>query len=349
MSAALSAEEATEVAAAFLSEYWRERIARAATVEELLAGFRDVYVRNLEAQPEGTVDIDALRAALERRLGSDRVEVRAEGSIARVDLGRISASSAKADFAALLEATKEVGSHATLQRIELDDPQPGEAYRAEASRSLRVRCRVPLENQLFFGEPPRGPRPAIEHGRLVDDSERLRLDLVSCALCKAEHAVFYNAKAHAQDRDDVPFACLGCSRFRCMAWGIPELSSYRIDLVDRLPPRLAREARRHKKRLEEWRSSPSSPLSPSLDGVGIALWATVVIPALLLLFAWRSDGFGDPVMHGARTLATIACALHAVAVASFTRSKALSPPGWIAYTFAAVFALMIPVLVAMWR
>jgi hypothetical protein len=69
---------------------------------------------------------------------------------------------------------------------------------------------------------------------------------------------------------------------------------------------------------------------------------------VLLLLAWRSPDFDNPVFRGARTLATIACALHGVGVAAFTRSSSYAPPTWLAFTFAAVFALMIPVLVALW-
>ncbi|MEJ7732614.1 MAG: hypothetical protein WKG00_25845 [Polyangiaceae bacterium] len=342
----LGADEASEIAAAFLGDYWRNRVERAGTEDALRAGFRDVFLRGLEAQPDRSIAVDELREALEERLGAGRVAVRAKGKLATVDIAGISTSTAKDDFAALQAVVAGLGSHATLAEIAIEGKPSADAYRAGATWSLRARCQVPLANTLFFGEPPAVPRPAIEHGLLVDDSDRLRLDLISCPLCGAEHAVFYNAKSHTQDSEDVPFACLACSRYACRALGIPELSSYRIDLAHRLPPRLADFVRRHRAQLARWRAEPGA--TPLLDGLQTVLWATVVVPAVLLVLAWRSPEFRDPVFVGARTLATVACAAHAVAVAVLNRSLSSAALSWLPFTFAAIFALMIPVLVAMW-
>jgi hypothetical protein len=342
----MGAAEAIEIARAFLGEHWKERVESSGDAKELQAGFADVFFRGLRPQPERAIDVEMLRARLDECFGAARVRVREDGRTARVDLAGITATTAKAELDALGDIARELGTHAKLLGVELDDEQPPAAYRTAGTPRVRLECDVPIENVLFFGDAPHGPRPPIESGALVRGSERLRLDLTTCPLCKAEHAVFYNAKAHAQDRDDVPFACLSCSRHELTAWGIPDLSSYYIDLVDRLPPNLAREHRREVRQREAWRRGPSR--WDGVDGLMVAAWATVVIPALLLAFAWSSAKLGDPVFAGARVLATIACALHAAGVISFARSSSYRPPNWLAFTFAAILTLMIPVLVAMW-
>ena len=88
-----------------------------------------------------------------------------------------------------------------------------------------------------------GPRPPLTYGSLPGDDDRVRVDDATCLKCSARHAVFYGAKSHAQDREDVPFGCLVC-RNGCTALGIPELVGYRIDLVERLEGRYRRLYRR---------------------------------------------------------------------------------------------------------
>jgi len=156
----LGAEKATAIAAAFLGEYWRDRVERAGTEGELRAGFRDVFLRGLEAQPERSIAAGELREALEERLGAERVTVRQKGKLATVDIAGISASTAKADFAALQDVVAWLGSHATLAEIAIEGKQPAEVA---STSPIDFRAGSPAWSAATAGNSRNGaPSPARE-------------------------------------------------------------------------------------------------------------------------------------------------------------------------------------------
>jgi hypothetical protein len=78
------------------------------------------------------------------------------------------------------------------------------------------------------------------------------------------------------------------------------------------------------------------------------LAVTVAIPAIILVLAWLSeDAFRDPVFRGARTIATLCCAVYAISITVSIRTNGRSGGGAATFGFAATLATMIPVVVAL--
>jgi hypothetical protein len=348
------------IAAQLLTPYWKERLNR--SPEELLSAFAESHLHGLKLHPAGPIDPDALARPLREQLG-DRVSIKVDKkqSRATVRIEPITGDTVKQDLGGVRELTKQLGTHAEVLRVDLSNataamPAAPETATANAYRqkdedrvAVRIDMEIPLQNLLLFGETelplqPLTRRNVASHARSANFDER------KCYHCDALHVIAYGQKSHAQDRDDVYFACMACGRLKLVAWGIPELVSYRIDLADRLPPELAAAYARTKARERE----PSAPVfeSPALytlfTHLRHFLVATAVLPALVLLFAWLSDdAFRDPVFQGARTLATLCCAAYAISIAVYIRSKGRAGGGAATLSFAALFAVMIPVIVAL--
>jgi hypothetical protein len=352
------------IAAQLLTPYWQERLKR--SPEELLSAFADAYHFGLKLHPAAPIDPDALARPLREQLG-ERVSINVdkEQRRATVRIEPVTGDTIKQDLGDVKELTKQLGTHAEVRSVDLSDataamPAAPETAMANAYRqkdedrvAVRIDLEIPLQNLLLFGETALPLKPLI-HGNVASYADSANFDEQKCYHCNALHVIAYGQKSHAQDRDDVYFACMACGRLRLVAWGIPELVSYHIDLADRLPPALAAVYARTKA------GRSREPSARAFESPGAHYWlfanlrhflvATAVLPGLVLLWAWLSDdAFRNPVFQGARTLATLCCAAYAISIGIVIRSKGRVAGGAATLTFAALFATMIPVVVALTR
>jgi hypothetical protein len=193
--------------------------------------------------PAARIEPAVLSSRLMAALSPDRLSVTTSGKHATIAIRGVTPATLAADAAAIKTVATDLGTHVELVELKRDT-SGGEPYRDPAD-VMEVHLRAPLENTLFIRGVPETPSPPIESRRLSYGFERLLVQKRRCNACDAEHAVFYYPKGHAgQDRDDVTFVCLACARCELVAYGIPELSPYKIDLVSRLSPELARVAQR---------------------------------------------------------------------------------------------------------
>jgi len=353
------------IATQFLTPYWKERLKGSAT--ELVAAFADVFLHGIELHPAAPIDPDAIAGPLREQLGERvSIDVDAEQRLAKVRIEPVTGDTVKQDLAAVFELTKQLGTHAQLRRVDVSDaaiampaaPEPAtaNAYRESDDRlAIRVDLEIPLQNLLHFGTPKLPLKPMIR-GNVASYAHSANFDEEKCYHCNALHVIAYGTRAHPQDRDNIYFACRACGRVRLVAWGIPEMVSYHIDLAERLPLALKLAyAATKAARARELRSPPAGRSSSKALSWIFAhekhfVIASAVLPALVLLWAWISDdAFGDPVFRGARTLATLFWVVFALSLTSWLRSKGRTA-AWIAnQSFAATYATMIPVVVALTR
>jgi hypothetical protein len=194
--------------------------------------------------PAARIEPAVLSGRLMAALSPDRLTVTTAGKHATIAIRGVTPSTLAADAAAIKTVATDLGTHVELVEVK-HDASAGEPYRDPSRDMMEVHLRTPLENTLFIRGVPETPSPPIESRRLSYGLDRLLVQKRLCPACNAEHAVFYYPKGHAgQDRDDRTFACLACARCELVAHGIPELSPYKIDLVSRLTPDLARVAQR---------------------------------------------------------------------------------------------------------
>jgi len=344
------------IAEEFLSPYWKERLKGSS--EELLPAFSDQHLRALALYPAAPIEPDALVKPLREQLG-ERVSINVEKQQlwATITVEPVTAETVAHDLGAVKEMARQLGTHTELQRVEQSDAAPDPTAAANVYRdngedriALRISVRVPLKNDLLFGAPSL-PLPPVKRGNPASRPHAVNFDERKCPHCDALHVIAYGQKSHSQDRDDIDFACLACGRIKLVAWGIPELVQYHIDLADRLPPAL--KAAHARQASQDGASYAHRDWDAAAAGWVFARWnlllaVTAAIPAIILVLAWLSeDAFRDPVFRGARTLATLCCAVYALSIAVCIRTNGRSGGGAATIAFAATFATMIPVVVAL--
>lgn len=350
------------IAAQLLTPYWKERLK--GSPAELDVAFADVHLHGVKLHPAAPIDPNALAAPLREQLGERvSINVDAKQRIANVRIEPVTGDTGKQDLAAVKDLTKQLGTHAEIRRVHLTDPTAAipaapetaaaNPYRANDNDrfALRVDLEIPLQNLLLFGATELPLKPVI-HGNVAAYPHAVRFDEQKCHHCGALHVIAYGKKLHPQDRDDIDFACLACGRVKLVAWGIPELSSYHIDLADRLPPALKTAYAQVKAARARGPSTPigrsSTPLRWILDHKKHFIVASAVIPALILLVAWLSgDAFENPVLRGARSLATFFCVVYALSSAAWLRSGGRAAGAIANISFAATCAALIPVVVGL--
>lgn len=234
----------------------------------------------LRIHPAARVDAAALRGKLASAIAADRVSITVDGKYATIELRGVTPATLATDAQAVKEMASALGTHVELVGLDVETDVTNEPNRAQSTPMLRLLMRAPLENALFIGDAPRPPLPATGYRELSHGVAQLIVHFRSCPACQAEHAIFHYPKGHAQDRDDVTFTCLACARCECFAVGIPELSRYRIDLVDRLSPELARVARRARRAR---RGGVADPRRVAGTILGVVLGVVIVV--VLLAFA----------------------------------------------------------------
>src|SRR6185503_832070 len=99
-------EEAVRAADALLSEYWRERVGRAQTAEELRLALSDSHLRSPPQFPERPVRVGKLRDALQARVAVDRVEVVESGRSAVVKLRAVTRETLERDLTSVRDAAR---------------------------------------------------------------------------------------------------------------------------------------------------------------------------------------------------------------------------------------------------
>jgi hypothetical protein len=348
------------IAAQLLTPYWKERLK--GSPAELLSAFAHVYHFGLRLHPAAPIDPDALARPLREQLGERvSIDVDKEQRRATVRIDPVTGDTVKQDLGGVKELTKQLGTHAELLRVDLSDaaaampatPETATAYREkdEDRVAVRIDMEIPLQNLLHLGAPQLPLKP-LTRGNVTSYSSSVHFEDEKCDHCGALHVIAYGSKSHAQDNDNVYFTCMACGRLRLVMWGIPELVSYRIDLADRLPRALSVAYARAKA------ARAREPSRPVFEKPRVLSWlfaherhffvAAAVLPALLLLWAWLSDdAFRNSLFEGARTLATLCCAVYAISIGLWIRSKGRIAGDAAWFSFLALYGTMIPVIVAL--
>jgi hypothetical protein len=350
------------IAAQLLTPYWKERLK--GSPEELRSAFADVYHFGLRLHPAAPIDPDALAGPLREQLGERvSIDVDKEQSRATVRIEPVTGDTVKQDLGGVKELTKQLGTHAELLRVDLSDataaipaisePATATAYREkdEDRIAVRIDMDIPLQNLLHFGAPQLPLKP-LTRGNVASNAHSAHFEEEKCYHCDALHVIAYGSKSHSQGNDDVYFTCMACGRLRLVAWGIPELVSYRIDLADRLPRALSAAY------AEAKAARAREPSRPVFEKPRVFSWifaherhffvAAAVLPALLLLWAWfLDDAFRSSMFEGARTLATLCCAAYALSLGLWIRSKGRVAGEVAWFSFLGLYGTIIPIIASL--
>lgn len=336
------------IAEAFLGDYWKARLAE--NPEDIKPAFLDSFLHTSRVYPARRISKQALERALRPAL-LGRFSVRAPKGkgIAIVRIAPLINESIATDLARVKSALKQLETHCRIKSIDVCDPQQdaSDSYRIAPDRALALKLtiEVPLENLLSSGP---FPLAALARGTIPSSPSALRIESQACPHCNATHLIVYGRKSHAQDSDSIPFPCRQCGRVELCARAIPELVSYRIDLLSRMPWRLRRAY------------AASRIASDDTQGGRLVAWlrrgtltqwiltATVVIPAIILTIAWFSDeSFRFVPFRITRVLATLSCMVYGASLFALNQEQTTLRGYFVAYGFAATLALMIPVCVAL--
>ena len=340
MTAGMNPDLVQRIAKSFLGSYWQERLAGAP--HELKLAFQDSFLHRIQLYPKSRIKKRKLEKHLGPALG-DRLTLRVPKGKghAIVQIAPLTKESAAKDLGQVKDVLGKLKTHCRVTDVQLYESK--DEARTESDPILQITIELPIENLILFGPLPLGP---LESGTISTYSEQLRIDDTSCPHCKAKHLIVYNRKAHAQDSENVHFACRRCGRVELMAFGIPELSSYRIDLEERMPWSVRQE---HVRRVESWNKPYKRPWSMGLvPNLQVILAITFLIPMAILGYAWSSpDKFTNNVFHTMRTLDSIACATYGLSLLVLLRRDSEFFQSIATWSFSATVTLLIPVFVAL--
>jgi len=323
-----------QIAQTFLGSYWQERLSEAP--HDLELAFYDSFLHGIKLYPKARIKKRRLEKMLGALLGP-RVSVRVPKGkrTATIRITGVTKRWLAADLGHVKDVLKKLKTHCRVTLVELEEAPDTEL-------ALRITLEVPLENLILWGSLP---LEALTRGTVSNSPMAVRIDDQTCPHCNAKHLIVYGRKSHSQDSDDIPFACRRCGRVELVAHGIPELVNYRIDLEERMPWLLRRA---HAKQAAAWRRSSRFWDVSSVSSVQLILGASFLVPAAILVYAWYSnEKFHLSVFHGARTLASVCCAIYGLSLLALSREQTEFGEGVARFSFAATLATLIPVWVAL--